>query len=159
MLWKKCHWKWQKKSPKCYIYMFVSPAPACILLGSSLRCPQPRICWSSSSWKSVLRPNLLQYCLPAFLQALCHPLSPSHVHSFVLLLSPPPSLPLPPRRENAPSGRGRTVTLHGLLVVFSPSVPIFGYVPVLILSLLVHPLHLCVISFLPYSAPLYIRWP
>ncbi len=44
------------------------------------------------------------------------------------------------------------VTPHGLLIMFSPSVPIFSYipVPVLVLSLLVHPLHLFVISFLLY---------
>ncbi len=43
----------------------------------------------------------------------------AHIHSFVLLLSPPPSLPLLLlRREVVPSGRGRSVTPMDVLLCF-----------------------------------------
>ncbi|KAL0170436.1 hypothetical protein M9458_035032, partial [Cirrhinus mrigala] len=47
-----------------------------------------------SSHVSGLCPNLLLGCSPAFLPALHHHLSPCHIHFFVFLLSPSPSLPL-----------------------------------------------------------------
>ncbi len=65
--------------------------------GSSLR----RLLHGSPSW-----------LWPAFLPALRRPLSPSHIHSFILLLSPPPSLPLFLRCEVMP---GRGVNCHNPL--------------------------------------------
>ncbi len=62
------------------------PAPSCLFPGSSLCLIHPGLCLSSSSCMSFLCLNLHLYCLPAFLPALCHPLSPSLLHS----LCPPP---------------------------------------------------------------------
>ncbi len=94
-----------------------APSPSCPLPGSSLHQLHPGLCLSSSSWVSVLRPNLLQLCLPAFLPAVpCH-------HPFstpcVLLLIPPPSLPLSLCHEVAPSRRGANCHTLGRSVVFS----------------------------------------
>ncbi len=97
--------------PPVSSFHLVHPGFSCLRSGSSLHHLHPGFCMFSSSRMPVLHPNLHLYCLPAFLPALCHPLSPPHILSFVLLLSPPQSLPLllsgaRPRFQ----GGGRTVT-------------------------------------------------
>ncbi len=58
---------------------------------------------------------------PSPILSSCHPLSLSHIHSFVLL-SPPPSIPLFLWRKVVPSGRGATCQTQGLLVGMLPCV-------------------------------------
>ncbi|KAL0159334.1 hypothetical protein M9458_043059, partial [Cirrhinus mrigala] len=63
-------------------------------------------------------PPELSACLPASLFAAP---SPSHIHSFVLLLSPPPSLPLSLQCEVAPLSEGANCHTHGPVLLCFPS--------------------------------------
>ncbi|KAI2650017.1 IgA FC receptor [Labeo rohita] len=81
----------------------------------------PGLCSLSSFQDSVLHPILHLGC-PLFMPALRPPLFPSHIHSFVFLLSPPPSLHLSLWREVEPSGRDCKLSHHRtVLLCFHPS--------------------------------------
>ncbi len=82
-------------------------SPSWLLLSPSWLLPLSEPLW--------LLLNLHLFSVPA----LHRPLLPSHFHSFVFLLSPPPSHPLLfLRHEVTPSGRGRYVTITWTLSLF-----------------------------------------
>ncbi|KAI2659919.1 Titin [Labeo rohita] len=85
-LWPESRLAPSAPSPFCLLpgssLCLIHPGPFCLLLGSSLHYHLLGPCLSSSSQESVLRASSGTDLLPA----LRRPLSPSHIHSFLLLL-------------------------------------------------------------------------